>query len=574
MTFAVARPIVFFGVVWTLASMAVAVAENQPGAAGTRHSIVHRAFDAGGGRLTSRRYEVVSSANAFGASAASASASIQVRPGFAGQLNEHPIASPDSFATRSDTPLILDVPGVLGNDFDPERAPLAAVLVTTPAHGTLILQSDGSLRYTPTSNFSSADSFSYRASDGAAESAPVFVNVEIVPVNNPPVNNPPAASPQSVVTAEDSPLPITLSGSDVEGSPLTFFITAPPVHGTLSGTPPALVFLPATDFNGSDAFAYRVNDGSLDSSSATISITVIPQNDPPRFTKGPNQSLPSGTTAGQSIPVWATAIDDGDSAMVQSLNFTVTENGNSGLFTVAPTVAPDGTLAYQLNGTAGSATLSVTLTDDSSAGGVPLTTEPQTFTIAVAAAPNYLITTTGNAIVVTDMAGNGDALTISQPIIGKIRFAATGRTFSVNGSAATTGNSGDLSLANVTSMTVNAGAGNDTLNVSAFTSPLPSLTLNGGLGNDTVNFNGSLTFAANANLDVNLQNDDTTPGVDKVTVAANAVLTLSGSGTATVKVSRNIVLNSGSQLLTVDGALTLEANQQVAPATGDFVASM
>ena len=51
---------------------------------------------------------------------------------------------------------------------------------------------------------------------------------------------------------------------------------------------------------------------------------------------------------------------------------------------------------------------------------------------------------------------------------------------------------------------------------------MPSLTINGGIGDDTVNMNGDITFAANASLDLDLQNDDVTPGIDIVTVAASA----------------------------------------------------
>ena len=91
-------------------------------------------------------------------------------------------------------------------------------------------------------------------------------------------------------------------------------------------------------------------------------------------------------------------------------------------------------------------------------------------------------------------------------------------------------------------------------------SSLPSLTINGGTGDDQVNLNGDITFAANANLDLDLQNDDVLPGTDALTIATNANLTLSGTGTATVKVSKNITMNAGSSLVTQNGNIGLITN--------------
>ena len=56
--------------------------------------------------------------------------------------------------------------GVLANDSDPDGDTLSAVLVTGPAHGTLILNAAGSFTYTPAANFNGADTFTYKANDG------------------------------------------------------------------------------------------------------------------------------------------------------------------------------------------------------------------------------------------------------------------------------------------------------------------------------------------------------------------------------------------------------------------------
>ncbi len=187
------------------------------------------------------------------------------------------------------------------------------------------------------------------------------------------------------------------------------------------------------------------------------------------------------------------------------------------------------------------------------------------------APPDYSITTTGNAVVITDVSGNGETLDVSESS-GNIRFVVTPttRTYSIDGGPTTAFTTpADVALATKTSITINTAVGNDIINVAALGTNIPNLTINGGTGDDAVNFNGDITFAANANLDVDLQNN-ATPGVDQVTLAASANLILSGTGAAVVKVSRNVLLNSSSSIETANGNLTVEANQQATPTSGLF----
>ncbi|MNG31313.1 hypothetical protein D3C84_1170890 [compost metagenome] len=67
---------------------------------------------------------------------------------------------------------------VLGNDYDPEGKPLQVKTVGVPARGKAVLNSDGSITYTPNGKFKGSDSFSYSISDGAA-SASAVVSVQV-----------------------------------------------------------------------------------------------------------------------------------------------------------------------------------------------------------------------------------------------------------------------------------------------------------------------------------------------------------------------------------------------------------
>lgn len=180
------------------------------------------------------------------------------------------------------------------------------------------------------------------------------------------------------------------------------------------------------------------------------------------------------------------------------------------------------------------------------------------FGVDVIEAADYSVNTTGGTIVVTDFSGQSDVLSLSQPSAGNIQFGVAGRTFSVNGGAPISDDSGAIPLAGVTSITVSAGLGADVINVGAFTGALPALVINGGTGDDTVNFDGDITFAANAELNVDLQNDAPEPGADIVNVNGNADLITSGSGSITVRVSKGAAFTGGSSLVTVQGDLSVE----------------
>lgn len=87
-------------------------------------------------------------------------------------------------------------------------------------------------------------------------------------------NHQPVANPQSITVNENHTLPITLTAVDPDGNPLTYAIVNSPTNGTLSGTPPNVVYAPHTNFFGSDAFTFKANNGQTDSVPALVSITV------------------------------------------------------------------------------------------------------------------------------------------------------------------------------------------------------------------------------------------------------------------------------------------------------------
>ncbi len=153
---------------------------------------------------------------------------------------------------------------------DPEGAALTYTIVTSPANGTLT--GTGANRvYTSKAGFSGDDSFTFKVNDGSLDSSVATVAITVKAVI---VNQAPTADSQNVSVALGETKPITLTGKDPEAAVLKFMVVTQPASGTLTGTAPNLTYTPKSGFTGADSFTFKVNDGSLDSSVATVAISV------------------------------------------------------------------------------------------------------------------------------------------------------------------------------------------------------------------------------------------------------------------------------------------------------------
>ena len=178
---------------------------------------------------------------------------------------------------------------------------LQATVATKPAHGTLSLQPDGAFIYTPASDFSGTDGFSYRTSDGTNLSAPVTVTITVTALGSGPGNPGPGApgpgANGALVATADSytvltgtaltvPAPGVLTNDSAAGSPSTSLratAATAPAHGGLALKPDgSFTYSPNGDFFGTDTFTYRASDGSSQSAPATVSIVVLPTECGPR----------------------------------------------------------------------------------------------------------------------------------------------------------------------------------------------------------------------------------------------------------------------------------------------------
>ena len=190
-------------------------------------------------------------------------------------------------------------------------------------------------------------------------------------------NTAPLATAQSVTTAEDTAVAITLAGTDVDGNPLTYAVAAGPAHGSLSGSAPNLSYTPTASYYGSDSFTFTVNDGTVDSATATVSITVTEVKAVPVFS-GYTATVKTGKTlAIAPAKILARASDPDGGAVTLTRVFGPSAQGGTVSLTGTLNYTPDpsftGTDSFDIELTASQggtlrATLTVTVTGDAATG--------------------------------------------------------------------------------------------------------------------------------------------------------------------------------------------------------------
>ena len=191
-------------------------------------------------------------------------------------VNDVPIANPDTAITKEDTRLVLNIKA---NDTDADNNALFTAVLTNPANGTVVDNYNGTYSYIPKANFTGTDTFTYRVSDGAANSAPATVTIIVTAVNDAPT-----AANDAATTKEDTPVVINVKANDTDpdGDALTATVVTGPANGTLTqNADGTFTYAPKANYNGTDSFTYRESDGTLDSAPGRVTVTVTAVNDAP-----------------------------------------------------------------------------------------------------------------------------------------------------------------------------------------------------------------------------------------------------------------------------------------------------
>ncbi|EJC7970591.1 tandem-95 repeat protein, partial [Vibrio parahaemolyticus] len=181
----------------------------------------------------------------------------------------------DKATVVEDTSTIIKV---LGNDtFEGTDKVVSLDTNNGPANGTVSVNPDGSVTYTPNDNYHGTDSFTYIVTSGGVSES-TTVNVDVTPVNDAPVAKDDIATTQEDTAVTIDALP---NDTDADGDKLSIeSASVPKDQGTVEVVDGKLVFTPAENFNGDAEITYAVTDGQL-TDEAKVTVTVNPVNDAP-----------------------------------------------------------------------------------------------------------------------------------------------------------------------------------------------------------------------------------------------------------------------------------------------------
>ena len=187
-------------------------------------------------------------------------------------------------SAANDAPACAGVPLTTAEDTPGDAAPsctdadgdsLTYAIAGQPSHGTASIVA-GQLHYVPAADYHGPDSFTYTANDGTVDSADATVTVTVSAANDAPVAVADSYSTPKNTTLTVAAPAVLANDSDVDADPLTALKVSDPAHGTLTlAATGSVSYIPTSGYVGPDSFTYKANDGTIDSNTVTVSLTVV-----------------------------------------------------------------------------------------------------------------------------------------------------------------------------------------------------------------------------------------------------------------------------------------------------------
>jgi RHS repeat-associated protein len=284
-------------------------------------------------------------------------------------------ATAGAAGTATPPSVTLTVQQLLSNDRPGPSNELSQTLTvtgirtTSATHGTATF-ANGAVTYTPDVGFTGSAVLYYTACDNGTTNGRPDPLCSETPITIIVVaNRPPIANAQSLVTPEDSPLAVTLTATDPEGDPINYVIVTPPSHGALTGTPPAVTYVPAPNYHGGDSFWFAANDGQDQSFATAILLTVTEVNDPPvpqpdrsTVAAGKPATVPTSFLLANDVP--GPADESGQTLTVTAATAGPDTHGTVSLVGGSVIYTPDA-------GFTGAAIIAYTVCDNGATAGLP-----------------------------------------------------------------------------------------------------------------------------------------------------------------------------------------------------------
>jgi LPXTG-motif cell wall-anchored protein len=238
------------------------------------------------------------------------------------KVDTPPIAVNDEAKTNESTTVKIDV---LSNDSDLDKDSLSIVSVYQPQHGKVVVNTDGTLSYTPNAGYHGKESFTYTISDGRNGISSATVNVD--------VNATPVVESYDEKTDYNKAVSGKVVGSDADGDVLTYSKAGAPSHGTVTVNKDGTwLYTPDKDFSGTDSFTVKVEDGKGVYTISTVKIIV----------DTPPVAINDSVTTDEDTSVNINILNNDKDVNNDALTVTAVTNPSHG--NVA--INPDGTVKY------------------------------------------------------------------------------------------------------------------------------------------------------------------------------------------------------------------------------------
>ena len=218
-------------------------------------------------------------------------------------VNDDPVAGlVGPLSTAEDTALLaIDVLSLASDvDGDPLTVSGAAAL-----NGTVTVNGDGTLDYTPNGDFNGTDTLTYTLSDGRGGSGTGTLSLDVTPVNDAPVAGgvPPVSTPEDTLVASIDVLSLA---SDPDGDPVTV-VGASALNGAVTvNADGTLRYDPDANYTGADTITYTLSDGQGGTATGTVSVAVGAVDDAPVLDISDTRDAlgTGGTFAGLQAGAW------------------------------------------------------------------------------------------------------------------------------------------------------------------------------------------------------------------------------------------------------------------------------
>jgi uncharacterized delta-60 repeat protein/uncharacterized repeat protein (TIGR01451 family) len=261
------------------------------------------------------------------------------------EVNRPPVAVDDFVVTDEDTPVTV---AVLANDVDPDGDVLSVTAVSVPANGAAVIDTDGTIVYTPNANFNGVDSFTYTIDDGWGGTDTATVSVTVNDVNDDPV----AVIVGGSSVVEGSTIALDGSGSsDVDGTIVAYAwsVSAGAVLDDAGVVSPLLTGV--DDATVTVTLTVTDDDGGTATTTSTVTVSnAVPVVDPAgplSATVGEVFTLPTSFTDAGTLDTHVATVDWGDGSPVDDLGAVVSPfdathtYAAAGVYTVTVSVIDD-----------------------------------------------------------------------------------------------------------------------------------------------------------------------------------------------------------------------------------------